>query len=390
MHVLINFVGNGHPKGNLQVGAGGVLFGTTSGVINGNGELGTVFELLPPSPGQTAWSRVVLHKFTDGRIGANPQVGVVTDPSGALYGTTNPTSVNFKFYPGVVYRLTPPSGGQTDWSYTILAKIPEAYYPNGQLLLASDGTLYGTATENPQSKCVCGIVYSVTPPAQGQQWVFNQLYAFQGGTDGSYPESGLIADASGSLYGTTTQGGAENAGTVFKLSPPMSGQSAWTETQLYAFQGGQSDGATPLGNLAWGENGVLYGTASQGGPSGAGMVFQLSPPGGGSGNWTETPLAFFPGESGSNPAAGVIVGSDASLYGTVQGGGKHGGGVYELRPPHRGENTWTLHNLHSFGPGLTAPSTPLGGVVAGSDDLLFGTTAYGGRHGQGTVFSLSY
>jgi hypothetical protein len=160
LQVLLNFVGNGHPKGNLQLGPGGVLYGTTSGVVNGRPrELGTVYELVPPTPGQTAWSRVVLHKFQGKELGGNPQVGVVTDSSGALYGTTIPVDANFRVYPGLVYRLTPPGSGQTDWNYTTLAEIPVSEISQGQLLQGPDGTLYGTATQDPQSGCFCGINY---------------------------------------------------------------------------------------------------------------------------------------------------------------------------------------------------------------------------------------
>jgi uncharacterized repeat protein (TIGR03803 family) len=161
------------------------------------------------------------------------------------------------------------------------------------------------------------------------------LYSFKGGSDGSGPAAGLIADSSGNLYGTTYLGGAFasgcngifadlGCGVVFKLSP------GGTETVLHTFTGG-SDGGVPSGGLIADSSGNLYGTTSRGGasgrsPSGSGVVFKLSPSG------TETVLYSLKGGSdGSGPAAGLIADSSGNLYGTTSGGGASGNGtVFKL------------------------------------------------------------
>jgi len=155
------------------------------------------------------------------------------------------------------------------------------------------------------------------------------LYRFKGGTDGAVPAAGLIEDAAHNLYGTTLDGGTSGLGTVFEVSPPGT---VWTETVLYSFAGG-SDGANPLnGNLVADKAGNLYGTTYAGGGStnctgttpGCGTVFQLAPPATQGAPWTETVLYSFTGLSdGANPDAGLIMDSKGNLYGTTV----YGGGV---------------------------------------------------------------
>jgi len=368
--VLTNFYANGYPKGNLLLGKAGALFGTTSGVYGGDpSQRGGVYELVPPIAGQKLWSKIVLHVFKSRNEGFNPLVGLVADPSGNLYGTA---------YPGVVFQLSPPPSGQTEWSYSILANPPPAM-PAGELYRASDGTLYATAAGSYQNGCFCGSVYSVSPPTKGGQWTYSLLYAFLGGSDGENPESGILADSAGNLYGTTTQGGPANAGTVFELSPPANGQTTWTEKQLYAFQGG-ADGELPMGNLAWGSNGAIYGTTDH-------TVFALTPPSNGQGAWVETVLAAT--SLSDDLETGVLVGASGTLYGTVVGNGRRGGGsVYALHPPSNGGTTWNLHVLYNFKDHGFGPSTPQGGLIEGMSGLLYGTTTGGGIHGDGTVFSI--
>jgi uncharacterized repeat protein (TIGR03803 family) len=135
------------------------------------------------------------------------------------------------------------------------------------------------------------------------------LYSFAGGTDGSQPVAGVIADASGNLYGTTVTGGAHNSGTVFKVT------ATGTETVLYSFTGG-SDGSQPFAGLIADASGNLYGTTNGGGASGNGTVFKVTPSG------TETVLYSFTGGSdGSNPRAGLIADASGNLYGTTSFGG---------------------------------------------------------------------
>jgi uncharacterized repeat protein (TIGR03803 family) len=143
----------------------------------------------------------------------------------------------------------------------------------------------------------------------------HDIYVFQGGTDGQFPSSGLIADAQGRLYGATSQGGASNYGTVYRLTPPAAGQTQWTEEILHSFS--LSDGALPSGTLVMDAGGNLYGTTSQAGPTGidgAGTVFKLNNVSG----WPLTVLHDFgSGINGGHPSSGVIFGPSGLLYGVT-------------------------------------------------------------------------
>ena len=131
------------------------------------------------------------------------------------------------------------------------------------------------------------------PPAvRGGIWTKATLYSFSGGSDGANPVAGLIFDTGGNLYGTTSQGGSSDAGTVFKLTPPTAPGGAWTKTTLYSFAGG-NDGADPIAGLIF-DTGSLYGTTEYGG-SGYGTVFNLTPPTAPEGTWTKTTLYSFAG-----------------------------------------------------------------------------------------------
>src|SRR5208283_5900999 len=149
-------------------------------------------------------------------------------------------------------------------------------------------------------------------------WIFNVLYGFPGGSSGAYPQAGLIFGPNGTLYGTTANGGGNGYGTTFNLRPSPSACKtvlcSWTETVLYAFEGGPSDGANPeFGDLIFDQEGNLYGTTYGGGTYGYGTVFQLTPSGSG---WTESILYAFSGSDGAYPN-GVIFDNAGNLYGTT-------------------------------------------------------------------------
>jgi uncharacterized repeat protein (TIGR03803 family) len=154
------------------------------------------------------------------------------------------------------------------------------------------------------------------------------LYSFTGGTDGNGPYSGLVFDAAGNLYGTTRNGGAANAGVVYKLD--RTGH----ETVLYSFTGGQ-DGADPYAGVILDSAGNLYGTTIAGGQgncnfpgfAGCGTVYKLDTMG------NVTVLYSFTGfGDGGNPSSGVIMDGSGNLYGAAAAGGTRGGGVvFELK-----------------------------------------------------------
>jgi hypothetical protein len=243
------------------------------------------------------------------------------------------------------------------------------------------------------------------------------LYAFQGGSDASRPQSSLVADGAGNLYGTTVLGGSgcsnNVCGAVFRLSPPTTTGGSWTETVIYNFQGG-TDGIDPVDGLILDKSGNLYGTTIGGGTGpcptgvapgpGCGVVFELSPPTSG-GAWTETILYNFQGGTdGSYPWSPLVFDQKGNLYGTTWYGGSSFcesvfvcGTVYRLSPPATQGGAWTeriLHSFNFFGDG----SSPTAGVMLGSNGAVYGTTRAGGNgscaidgqsSGCGSVFQLT-
>ena len=277
-------------------------------------------------------------------------------------------------------------------------------FPVGGLIFDASGNLYGTTTGDATSDCsggVCGSVFKLSPNGSGG-WTETTLYDFKGGSDGAMPVSPLIFDQSGNLYGTTMSGGTD--GTVFKLSPTGSG--GWTETILYSFKGGNSDGAQPNGGLIFDPSGNLYGTTLSGGNQGCsddgyeycGAVFELSP--NGSGGWTETILYDFSNADGGPPPSGLILDASGNLYGTgSQGGGdicfdgEGCGVIYELSP--NGSGGWTETVLHRFQGGSSDGENPNATLIFDQAGNLYGVTDAGGGtgcsngNGCGTVFKLS-
>jgi len=257
------------PYGNLLV-FGFYAYGTTAfGGAHGNG---IVFEVKAGN-GAGNWGEKILHAFNNnGTDGTNPDAGVITDASGNLYGTTPVGGANGY---GTVYRLIPKTTGP--WAETILYSFNEngvdGYDSYAGVVLDGSGNLYGTTISGGAYNG--GIVYELTPTESGS-WTETILHNFNvTDGDGFNLNGSLIFDASGNLYGTTVYGGTYGAGTVFELSPPGMGQTAWTETILYNFQN-TPDGAYPLSNLVFDSLGNLYGTTQQGGTNGVGTVFKIA------------------------------------------------------------------------------------------------------------------
>ncbi|MGC2224724.1 MAG: choice-of-anchor tandem repeat GloVer-containing protein [Methylocella sp.] len=376
------------------------------GLLTGSAAL-AVASLAHVRPAAAAATETVLHKFNGGTDGANPHAGVISDSNGVLYGTTwrgGGTGCVAGLGCGTVFKLTPPAAGQTKWTKEILYRFQggnDGEAPFAGLILDSKGALYGTTLAGGASFGL-GTVFKLKPPAAGQtQWTEKVLYRFGGvGGDGVGPEAGLIFDSKGALYGTTSGGGgSSNCGTVFKLKPPVAGETQWTEKVLYSFAG-TGDGCLPVyGRLIFDSEGALYGT-TQGttrviGAAPSGVVFKLAPPASGH-MWTETVLYSFKGGSdGSRPLAGVIFDSKGALYGTtLEGGGGAScgngcGTVFKLKPPAAGLTQWTEKVLYRFqGTFAGDGEAPQGGLVFDPTGVLFGTTSAGGNISLGTVFKL--
>jgi uncharacterized repeat protein (TIGR03803 family) len=243
-------------------------------------------------------------------------------------------------------------------------------YPNGSLVFDSGGNLYGTTNGGgpacSSSSSGCGLVYELSP--SGSTWTETILYAFSG-TDGSFPTAGVVLDAEGNLYGTTSNGGAYNKGAVFELSPTASG---WQERVLYSFTGA-GDGHNPNYGVILDAAGNVYGTTSLGGSNHQGVLFQLTNSGS---SWTENVLLNFNSANGTGPSP-LAFDSGGNLYGTFGGNGKkydtyRVGSIYELSP--NGSGGWTHSIFFTFQSPYTTGTDPAWGVAFDSSGNLYGTT----------------
>jgi uncharacterized repeat protein (TIGR03803 family) len=242
--------------------------------------------------------------------------------------------------------------------------------PLNGLFLSSTGQMYGTASSG--GKYGSGVVFEV-----GLNNKETVLYAFTGGADGASPQSFLIEDQSGNLYGTTFGGGAYGAGTVFMITGTQ-------ETVLYNFGSQTNDGSAPEAGLAFDSAGNLYGTTTTGGLYGGGTVFQLVPSG--SGSWTENILYNFGSTAdGSIPVAGITLDASGNLYGTTSAGGAYGyGRVFELVQA----NAWAETVIHDFA-NLSDGATPYAGLIPGPSGVFYGAATANGSQGGGTIFQLT-
>jgi uncharacterized repeat protein (TIGR03803 family) len=321
--VLHSFKGGAdgsNPSSYVIFDSAGNLYGTTgSGGEKGNG---VVFEL---SPEGKKWKETVLYRFT-GTDGANPANGLIFDPVGNLYGTTQ----NGPGGNPIVFELSPSGGAWTEQViYTIVNPLLVGL-PNG-LTMDAAGNIFGTTNFT---------VFELSPNGN-DGWNPNVLYTFTGGPkDGAYALGTLVLDQAGNLYGTTEFGGAHGEkfggyGTVYKLTH---GKKGWKERILYSFKGGRQDGTGPVAGIVFDASGNICGTTYEGGESGLGTVFELVAPAG-AGKYDEKVLWSFNGPDGSEPFASLILDAAGNLYGstlvggtTDQGGSSGNGVVFEVTP----------------------------------------------------------
>ena len=367
------------PFASLIFDAAGNLYGTTgSGGAYGPG---TVFKLTPNADGR--WTESVLHSFTGGHAQEGPMAGLIFDAAGNLYGTTAEGGAHGA---GMVFKLTPNTDGS--WTESVLHSFngSDGSTPTAVLIFDAAGNLYGT-TYIGGAHDQLGTVFKLTPNADGT-WAESVLHWFNG-KDGANPSAGLIFDAAGNLYGTTSEGGAHNSGTVFKLTPNADG--AWTESVLHAFN--SSDGANPYAGLIFDAAGNLYGTAlgggelglCSGGYSGCGVVFKLTP--NADGSWRESVLYRFRGTRAGNPQATLIFDAAGNLYGTAAGGygSANVGAAFKLSPNQDGSWTYSLIHVFQGKPALY----PIGGLVLGSGGTLYGTTDDCNADCAGVVYQIT-
>jgi uncharacterized repeat protein (TIGR03803 family) len=354
--------------------------------------------------------------------GATPNGGV-TEPSPGYFGTIYKMAPDGTFSSLYLFgTVFAPNGGNDN-----------GHWPQGTLLQAADGNLYGTtqygSTGPNLGAANAGTVFQITTNGD-----FTVLYNFGNNAgfklgwgftnyDGDGPVSGIIQGSDGNFYGTTAAYGAYGNGTIFQLTP------GGALTTLHAFTAldpdnfyENVDGANPMAELIEGKDGNFYGTTTQGGTIayGSGTVFKISPTGefitlhsfpNGNGyslgalvqghdgtlygttsgsfgtvfeittNGDFTTLHTFNGSDGSAPKAGLVLGSDGNLYGTAEGGGSDGwfGTMFQIT------TNGVLTTLHTFNG--TDGSHPNAALVQATDGSFYGTTSHGAA-GYGTIFQM--
>ncbi len=321
---LFNQSGGAYPAGRLIFGRDGRLYGTTERGGSGCSSTGcgVVFAMQPPATFCHSvtcyWSEDVLYQFAGGtNDGSEPTGDGVFDQAGNFYGTTFDSGASGV---GTVYELSPSGGG---WTESVLHNFSglDGANPYGGLAIDPSGNLYGP-TKLGGTCQNCGLVYELTHSGAG--WTETVLQNFDG-VDGIQPLGGLILDASGNIYGTTDSGGigAGSGGEIFELT--QSGGS-WTLDLLYGYPAGRGG---PWCDLVMDSSGNIYGTTSQGGIFDAGTIFKLT---NSNGNWIQTTLYNFNGNQGSSPHGSLALDANGNLYGTAYGGGMGTGVVWELTP----------------------------------------------------------
>lgn len=336
-----------YPNASLIAGANGTLFGTTTRTVN-DSATGTVFELASGTTTLTALATI-----------ATSSAALVSDAAGDLFGTTAGGGFH-----DTVFEIT--AGSSTA---TTLATFNggNGAAPTAGLLIDAAGNLFGTTYSGGNANQ--GTVFELAAGASS----ITTLGMF-GGANGAYPSAGLIEDAKGDLFGTTTGDGIHNQGTVFEIAA-----GSGTIITLAAFAG--ANGASPLGGVITDAAGDLFGTTNSGGSANEGTVFELA-----AGTTSITTLASFTGgNAGAYPTAGLIADASNNLFGTTTGDGSNKGTVFELA-----NDASTITTLVTFNG--TNGAIPKASLIADAAGNLYGTTKFGADASgidRGTVFELS-
>ena len=317
--------------------------------------------------------------------------GLAADEDGNLYGTLLYDGLCDTC--GLVYMLRKPTTPQSKWTYLIIHKFnlsqEDGIAPTGKLVFHK-GAIYGTTSAGANFSCGCGSVFKLKPlNANRTQWAYSRIYRFKSFADGATPIAGIIFGKDEAIYGVTSSGGRDMAGTVFRLNG--SGDANWSKTTLYQFKDATNGG--PQGELVFGKDGALYGTTFGGGKYNRGTVFRMT---GSGGKWDFKFIYHFlgvdqPGNStdGADPEGQLIFGKDGMLYGTtVFGGESDWGTIFRLKKPKAGQTAWGYKIVHHFKSGPQDGRLSHSGLAMDSAGALYGTTAGGGPHDGGTVYKL--
>ena len=350
-----------NPASSLILDPEGNLYGTTvyGGDLACNTPFGcgTIYKL------DATGKRTVLHSFTGKTDGGLPAGALIRDEAGNLFGTTQVGGDVSKIPNGggVVFKLTATNEETALHSFT---GTPDADLPSAGLIHDAKGNLYSTTVGG--GKYGWGAVFRVS--STGKETV---LFSFAGGAAGQGPFAGVVRDAAGNFFGTTSYGGVFNMGTVFEVD--MAGK----QTVLHSFTGGPDGGLPFAGLAADGED--LYGTTENGGTFGNGTVYKVDKEG-----KVSVVHSFTGGADGATPFAGLTHDASGSLYGTTANGGAFGGGtVFKMDTA---GNETVLHSFTYYG---ADGGVPVSSVALDAAGNIYGTTENGGAFGFGTVFKIT-
>jgi hypothetical protein len=352
---------------------------------------------------QTSGPRLTtIYTFTGGSDGSSPNSLLITK-TGLIYGTTTSGGAMLA---GTVFQLHQPSVEGGTWTETTLYSfkgVPDGFAPNPGLTLAANGDLYGTTSAGgtsfsqnpacPSDLNGCGTVFRLAPPKSGSAWQESVLYRFSLESAAGIVPAGGVLVSNGVIYGTAAQGGVTSGcgtfgcGAAYSIVPGVI-------TPLHAFTG--IDGAYPNGPFV-AQNGTFYGTTTGG--ETAGVVFSLTPPATTGGAWTENTVYNFTGTNGDGSVPnGLLIAKNGTLYGTTESGGINGNGiVFQLVPPAVADGSWTENVLHHFTGAVIDSrdgSEPVSLVIDASGNL-YGATYQGGTvtsacpSGCGALFKLT-
>jgi uncharacterized repeat protein (TIGR03803 family) len=349
---------------SMVQGLDGNLYGTTLG--GGTYYSGTVFKITPAGTLTTLYNFCSQAGCPDG---SGPEAGLMLATDGSFYGTTGSGGANTA---GTIFRIT--ADGRLTTVHAFTGVDGSGFYAT--LVQGTDGNFYGTSPGG--SGGGYGTIFKITPAG-----TLTTLYTFcaqTNCTDGYVPVAGLALGTDGNFYGTTIQGGANNYGTVYKFTP------SGALTTLYSFcsQTNCADGEEPFAALVQGGDRDFYGTTIAGGSGGGGTVFKITP----EGTLTTLYSLCLLCRAGGPTSARLAQGTDGNLYGTTEGSARYAvypyGTIFRITPDGK------IAFLHSFN--FTDGATPTGGLVQGTDGKFYGATTYGGSPANGaygTVFSLS-
>jgi uncharacterized repeat protein (TIGR03803 family) len=361
LHRFLETGGDGMaPFGELLEGSDGALYGTTC--YGGSTNQGTVFKLGKDGSGYN-----ILHVFKGaGGDGAQPLAGVIEGSDGNLYGTTHYGGATDL---GTVFKMNKDGSG-----YSLLhsfASFPgDGVQPSSRPIEGSDGAIYGVTYFGGTTNK--GAIFKLDKNGSG----YRILRSFTGtGGDGARPYGGLLEGSDGALFGTTTEGGAKDLGSVFKINKDGSAYRV-----LYSYTNAVTEGTQPYGSLIWGSDGALYGTTAFGGSAQQGTVFRMNQ----DGSAYKALYQFAGGGDAAVPYAGLIQGSDGTLFGTANSGGKADrGAIFKLN-----KDGSAYGVLHKFSGGGDAVK-PYPRLFESSDGVIYGTSWNGGSADQGTVFRMN-